>query len=68
MNEPLTETQVLDILQSIGCLVAAAAFVIQKSNEGDDIRHTLPSLIEAAQDMMQTLCLEYCAQPDPPSS
>jgi hypothetical protein len=60
----MTESEVLDILRQIGCRVSAAAFIIQASQPGDDIRHVLPTLIEDTAEDVQRLTLGYCAAPE----
>lgn len=65
----LTENQVLDILRQVGCRVSAAGFILTSTKEGDDIRHTLPTLIEDCAEDIQELLERYCAvtPPDSPS-
>lgn len=60
----MTEAEVLDILRQIGCRVTAATYIITTSQEGDDIRHVLPTLIEDSAEDVQALCLLYCAAPE----
>lgn len=60
----MTEAEVLDILRQIGCRVAAAAYIIQASQPGDDIRHVLPTLIEDTAEDVQRLTLGYCVAPE----
>lgn len=57
----MTETEVLDMLRQIGCRVSAAAHIITTSQDGDDIRHVLPTLIEDTFEDCTHLVEQYCA-------
>jgi hypothetical protein len=63
----MDESEVLDVLRQIGCRVTAATYIITTSQEGDDIRRTLPTLIEDTAEDVQHLLDGYCVAPEPQS-